>query len=372
MKTNAFVSAILATGVIFAASACACSCGEKNHIDYHFPDADSLYHKDTVPTPVNPGDTTVHKDSLVNRTFEISGYPEGVRMYGFQDWVDSTSKCVGWYAIADTKANPKLRFNAMYLADPVTPSTAFKQFKTLGKGTPLVTVNGGYWYNGESLSLLVSDSTVKSIAAQMTWVTVNGATVTVFPVRAALGRMSDGTFEATWVYCPSDGLQKPYSYPSPLDNNEKTHKFMTVAPKHNNNGAKLWTPMEAIGGGPMIVFGGEDVAERNYWKEVLDEGGTAGLSRQPRTCIAATGDGKVIFFVCDGRGENGSVGFTLSEMAQKLIKLGATMAVNLDGGGSSVFVGKEGLVVNRPSDSKENVEITERKVTTAVTLSVME
>ena len=147
---------------------------------------------------------------------------------------------------------------------------------------------------------------------------------------------------------------------------------MAVAPKHNNNGAKLWTPIEAIGGGPMIVYGGEDVSEKNYWKEVLDEGGTAGLSRQPRTCVAATGDGKVIFFVCDGRGENGSVGFTLSEMARKLIRLGATMAVNLDGGGSSVFVGKEGLVVNRPSDSKENVEITERKVTTAVTLSVTE
>ena len=114
----------------------------------------------------------------------------------------------------------------------------------------------------------------------------------------------------------------------------------------------------------MILKDGEDVAVENYWREILDQGGTAGLMRQPRTAIGATADGKIIFMVCDGRGQNGSEGFTLSEMAQKFKSLGAVTAINLDGGGSSTFVGRDGKVLNRPSDSHDSPVISERKITT--------
>ncbi|MCI2082778.1 MAG: phosphodiester glycosidase family protein [Bacteroidales bacterium] len=339
-------------------SACTCSCNNKEN--YQFPSG-----KDS--TGVNPVDTVVIPG---NTETVLEGYPEGMKVVSFTDWLDADAKCVGWYAIVNTKAYPELRFNAMNLPDPMKPSEAFSRFSTLGKGTPLIAVNGGYWYNGKSLSLLVSDSTVQSIATQMAWVTVDGRNVTVYPVRAAFGLMSDGTYEATWVYCPSETGLQPYSYPSPLRNNEETHTFMSVPPKHNNYGATIWTPVEAIGGGPMVVKNGEDVADVNYWKEVLDEGGTAGLYREPRTAVGATSDGKIIVMVCDGRTQNGSSGFTLSEMARKFISLGAVAAVNLDGGGSSTFVSRDGTVLNRPSDSGTNIEISERNVSTVVVISV--
>ena len=134
-------------------------------------------------------------------------------------------------------------------------------------------------------------------------------------------------------------------------------------------GAVLWTPQEAVGGGPMLVKEGKNVAVENYWKEVFDGGGIAGTSRQPRTAVGATADGKLILLVCDGRNMRGSAGFTLAELADKLIELGAVDAVNLDGGGSSTMVGSDGKVLNRPSDTGSAEVIVERKISTAVVIS---
>ena len=64
-----------------------------------------------------------------------------------------------------------------------------------------------------------------------------------------------------------------------------------------------------------------------------------------------------------------SSGFTLAELADKLIALGAVDAVNLDGGGSSTMVGSDGKVLNRPSDTGSAEVIVERKISTAVVIS---
>lgn len=109
---------------------------------------------------------------------------------------------------------------------------------------------------------------------------------------------------------------------------------------------------------------------------MLDHGGVSGLSRQPRTAIGATADGKLVVLVCDGRNKRGSKGFTLPELADKLISLGCTEAVNLDGGGSSTFVGREGKVLNMPSDTEgtdpAGAAIVERRIPTAVVIAAEE
>jgi exopolysaccharide biosynthesis protein len=53
----------------------------------------------------------------------------------------------------------------------------------------------------------------------------------------------------------------------------------------------------------------------------------------------------------DGRQPQHSVGINLNELAELLLELGATDAMNLDGGGSTtMFV--NGKVVNKPSDKE--------------------
>jgi exopolysaccharide biosynthesis protein len=70
----------------------------------------------------------------------------------------------------------------------------------------------------------------------------------------------------------------------------------------------------------------------------------------PRTCMAQTKDGTIIFLVIDGRQPGYSIGATLYDAQQLLLKKGAVTAANLDGGSSSVLV-NDGRVVNRPSSS---------------------
>ncbi|SDO29514.1 Exopolysaccharide biosynthesis protein [Paenibacillus sp. yr247] len=70
----------------------------------------------------------------------------------------------------------------------------------------------------------------------------------------------------------------------------------------------------------------------------------------PRTCMAQTKDGTIIFLVIDGRQPGYSIGATLYDAQQLLLEKGAVTAANLDGGSSSVLV-NDGQVVNRPSSS---------------------
>ncbi|HEV7765064.1 MAG TPA: phosphodiester glycosidase family protein [Thermoanaerobaculia bacterium] len=75
----------------------------------------------------------------------------------------------------------------------------------------------------------------------------------------------------------------------------------------------------------------------------------------PRTAVGLSKNGRTMYLVvADGRRE-GVPGMTLPELAEFMDELGACVAMNLDGGGSSAFW-LEDEVVNRVSDG------TERKV----------
>jgi exopolysaccharide biosynthesis protein len=76
--------------------------------------------------------------------------------------------------------------------------------------------------------------------------------------------------------------------------------------------------------------------------------------RHPRTAIAIKGS-KVLLVTVDGRNERAS-GMSLFELAQFLKWLGASGAINLDGGGSTTLWVKgepAGGIINFPSDNKK-------------------
>ncbi len=82
-------------------------------------------------------------------------------------------------------------------------------------------------------------------------------------------------------------------------------------------------------------------------------------TRHPRTAVAKLKDGKFLMITVDGRSA-ASAGIGLQRLAEILLELGATDAMNLDGGGSTTMF-LEGKIVNKPSD-KEG----ERKVSDAI------
>lgn len=75
----------------------------------------------------------------------------------------------------------------------------------------------------------------------------------------------------------------------------------------------------------------------------------------PRTAVGAKADGTVIFYTIDGRQSGLSLGASMTQVANRLLELGCTNAVCLDGGGSTTIgvtdPGSNGFEVsNSPSD----------------------
>jgi Phosphodiester glycosidase len=97
-----------------------------------------------------------------------------------------------------------------------------------------------------------------------------------------------------------------------------------------------------MGGIPLLVEDGEVAVSRCR----------ASLCRRhPRTGVGVTEEGEVLLVVVDGR-RRLSRGLTLVGFARLFRRLGATWALNLDGGGSSTMVVR-GRIVNVPSDGRE-------------------
>lgn len=96
---------------------------------------------------------------------------------------------------------------------------------------------------------------------------------------------------------------------------------------------------EMVAGDPQLLRAGRSL-EPFAWV----------VQRDPRTAIGLTADRRLLLVTVDGRQPGYSVGMTLPELTALLVRLGATEALNVDGGGSTTMV-VGGRVINRPSDA---------------------
>ncbi len=108
---------------------------------------------------------------------------------------------------------------------------------------------------------------------------------------------------------------------------------------------------DVVGGFPVLVRAGQRSVEGRPSPSLAQ--------RHPRTA-ACYNQQKIIFVVVDGRQPALSVGMTLEELADFMVSLGCTVAMNTDGGGSSVMAvaatdsaDAHLRIVNSPSDGKE-------------------
>lgn len=85
---------------------------------------------------------------------------------------------------------------------------------------------------------------------------------------------------------------------------------------------------------------------------------TTQTTQGPRTAVGQKPDGTLIFYTIDGRISGHSVGATLYQTAQRLVELGCSTVLGLDGGGSTTISvtmpdAKKGARINRPSEGAE-------------------
>lgn len=127
-------------------------------------------------------------------------------------------------------------------------------------------------------------------------------------------------------------------------------------------GADAEPVREAVGGYPILLTAG--AVPPTLETEPRE---SFGWQRHPRTAMGVADRGRRVWLITvDGRQASYSDGMTLAELASLLQRLGATDALNLDGGGSTTMV-VDGRIVNRPSDREG-----ERRVGNALAVVVLD
>ena len=125
---------------------------------------------------------------------------------------------------------------------------------------------------------------------------------------------------------------------------------------------------DLVQAGPMLLAGGRVVAGDDD-----REGFSAGAGqfdsditaeRHPR-CALGVNEDELFAVCCDGRRTGVDAGLDLAELARLLVSLGATDAINLDGGGSATLVHR-GHLLNRPYSSVDQPGPESRPVVTAL------
>lgn len=122
------------------------------------------------------------------------------------------------------------------------------------------------------------------------------------------------------------------------------------------------------------------IAENKQWEDAVTAVGalykmvTDGVvepgletAQAPRSAVGIRPDGSTVFYAVDGRQSGYSVGASMQQVAERLIELGCTEAVCMDGGGSTTLgaslPGEDAFqVLNQPSDGSP------RKVSNALFL----
>jgi hypothetical protein len=179
----------------------------------------------------------------------------------------------------------------------------------------LLPASGLAW--GPSMVGLVQTFSVDAVQCSSSALARNGGTVLSTPL---------GSYRADWVRSLVKGqhvtITKSFGWPDVLD---------------------------VISGAPMLLQNGVNVAPSSCW-DFCDAQPRSGVGATSG-CFVRSTSCQIILAVVDGRRRGYSVGMTLPAFGAVFKMLGATTAMNFDGGGSTTMWIKGYGVVNRPTDS---------------------
>lgn len=274
--------------------------------------------------------------------------PAYIKVYRAPALLESKN-AIAYIAIADLSKGAS--FQTLGDADGYNTPTDFYLDSNKNE---IITMNGGYFWEGSSLSLLCRNNMIIVPNNQIEYRTdANGNEIHYFPTRGAFGLMNDGTYKVNWVYTNNNIT---YAYPTPAPNMSGTTPLQMPSATYPD-GSVLWTSKTAIGGGPVLIKNG--VYINSYNAELFDDSSGVGSTiSNPRSAIGITRGGKLVFFVCEGRNMSPNVpGYTLEEVAKIMKSIGCVEALNLDGGGSSCML-INGIETIKPSDGSQREVVT--------------
>lgn len=255
--------------------------------------------------------------------------PEGVQLY---EGTRPSPALKAWYievdlSVAEIGLVP-------YLAENGT-ETVTEFSKRIGA---IAAINGGYFGGNSSYSTVVQPG--KLLSRNVGSLNRNNRSYPV--IRSAFSIAKNRDMAVDWIYHFGSTTDDIYRFNQPMGYTNGSSDLPLAAP--NKNTGEAFDMYMGIGGGPILVKG--DSVHVSYNEEIFWGSGVGLSNRDPRTAVGYTADGRAILLVTDGR-QVASQGFSLPEMAQVMIDLGCTEAINLDGGGSSQMAVTSQLI-NRP------------------------
>ena len=255
--------------------------------------------------------------------------PDGIQLY---EGTRSSPALKAWYIEVDMKvATIGL---VPYLAENGT-ETVTEFSKRIGA---IAAINGGYFGGNSSYSTIVQPGQV--LSRNVGSLNRNNRSYPV--IRSAFSIAKNRDMTVDWIYHFGSTPDDIYRFNQPMGYTNGSSDLPLAAP--NKNTGEAFDMYMGIGGGPILVKG--DSIHVSYNEEIFWGSGVGLSNRDPRTAVGYTADGRAILLVTDGR-QVASQGFSLPEMAQVMIDLGCTEAINLDGGGSSQMAVTNQLI-NRP------------------------
>ena len=278
----------------------------------------------------------------------VSGLHPDIKAY------TTTSKLNGrnfqaWYAVADlSKGNLEVRAN-----HPSNAQTVEGQAAGFG-GKCQVLVNAGYFYYegaqayniGTSVIDGVPKGSIYSFAGSFSDSEPEESKTQYKVTRGVFGADAEGVPAVKWMGCV--GYNHNCYYDQPLLSIKGETRLPSPSASYPVE-ASDWVPDHMVTAGPVLLKDGKipfDYSHTakgntyfltNYEMITYDVfTNTTGDSGRPdRSAVGITEDGKVIFFVCEGRIPSLSCGANPDEVARILKGLGCVDALNFDGGGSA-------------------------------------
>lgn len=214
-----------------------------------------------------------------------------------------------------------------------------------------VLINGGFFRiddggRGRHIGLLIRKrERLAGVLGGVVWQQVR------YPVaRATIGSDTSGTLQIRWARADGEVIR---AFSDPFDN---ALGRPAIAPESREGDA--WFPEWALSAGPVVLADGVPLVTRE--EEAFFDSHIPRV--HPRSAAGVTSDGRLILVVVDGR-QPASGGAYLEELSGILSDLGASWAMNLDGGGSTALV-VNGHLVNHPEGND-----TGRDIVSAITIT---
>ena len=339
----------LITAALITLGACATSCGEDNGKIQWWdwsqnnptpdPEPEPEPAPEPEPEPEPPTDPFVEK-GWTDASANFGALPGHIKVYSSPENVVEGKKCLAYIAVADAK---EATFSVLGEENGYnTPGQFYEAQKHA------VIINGGFFWDGASLSLIWRDGAMVCPNVQVDSPDWN--TTFYYMPRGTFAQRADGSFFVGWTYTTTSN--KTYWYPTSMPLEAGKIPSLTYPA-----GGENFEAATAIGGGPVLVREGKVI--NSHEDEYLLINPT---SNRPRTAIGYNPElDKLVYFVCQGDGYDSCPGLTLEDVANVMLGIGCTETCNLDGGGSSCML-INGIETIKPSDGKQ------RSVVSAVAL----